>query len=37
MAGLAYRKPQSVRTMAYMSRLLVLIAVWAVYFKPFLS
>jgi hypothetical protein len=35
MAGLAYRKPQSVRTMAYMARLLVLIAVWAVYFKPF--
>lgn len=37
MAGLAFRKPQAVRTMAYMTRLLVLIAVWAVYFKPFLN
>ena len=37
MAGLAFRKPQSVRTLAYMSRLLVLIAVWAVYFKPFMN
>ncbi|MCP4091838.1 MAG: hypothetical protein GY747_00170 [Planctomycetes bacterium] len=37
MAGIAYRKPQQVRTMAYLTRLLVLVAVWAVYFKPFLN
>ena len=37
MAGLAYRKPAQVRTMAYISRLLVLVAVWAVYFRPFMN
>ncbi len=37
MAGMAYRTPEKVRTMAYMSRLLVLVALWAVYFKPFLN
>jgi|FLOH01.1.fsa_nt_gi hypothetical protein len=37
MAGLAYRNPAQVRTLAYITRLLVLIAVWAVYFKPFMS
>lgn len=37
MAGIAYRKPAQVRTLAYLSRLLVLVAVWAVYFKPFLN
>lgn len=36
MAGMAYRRPQSVRSLAYLSRLLVLLALWAVYFRPFL-
>ena len=37
MAGIAYRKPEQVRTLAFVTRVLVLIAVWAVYFKPFMN
>jgi uncharacterized membrane protein len=37
MAGLAYSKPAQVRSFAYLSRLFVLVALWAVYFKPFME
>ena len=37
MAGIAYRKPEQVRTLSYITRALVLVAVWAVYYKPFMN